>query len=187
VRLAISLLTALLLSLSLLTPADAARPIEDYASYVQPKKCHPRPYPGTAYLGRWVARHHGGGYVGTSRSCPRKRGATSDHQTGRAFDWAADVSRRSDRKQVRALLHELFEKDRQGNPDARARRMGIVYVIWADHMYAAWSGFRPEPYLSSGCTSKKKCSKTLRHRNHVHVSLSKAGAKGRTSWYDGRL
>ena len=60
------------------------------------------------------------------------------------------------------------------------------YVIWNDRMYPAWSRFEPEPYLSSSCPSRKRCSPTLRHRDHVHVSLSRAGAKARTSWYAGR-
>ena len=62
-----------------------------------------------------------------------------------------------------------------------------MYVIWNDQMYSAWDQFEPENYLSSGCKSKKKCSKTLRHRDHVHISLSMAGAKAKTSWYEGRL
>ena len=62
-----------------------------------------------------------------------------------------------------------------------------MYVIWNDEMYPAWDEFRPEPYLSSSCKSTKKCSKTLRHRDHVHVSLDQRGAKGRTSWFEDRL
>ena len=62
-----------------------------------------------------------------------------------------------------------------------------MYVIWKDTMYPAWNEFEAEPYLSSGCTSKKKCSKTLRHRDHMHISLSRRGGHGRTSWYAGRL
>ena len=62
-----------------------------------------------------------------------------------------------------------------------------MYVIWNDRMYSAWDEFEPENYLSSSCPSKKKCSKTLRHRDHMHISLSRPGARGRTSWYDGRL
>ena len=54
-------------------------------------------------------------------------------------------------------------------------------------MYPAWTHFRPEPYLSSSCPTLRRCSATLRHRDHVHVSLSLAGAKGLTSWYAGRL
>ncbi len=49
-------------------------------------------------------------------------------------------------------------------------------------MYAAWNSFEPTNYLSSGCGSRKTCSATLRHRDHMHISLSMDGAKGRTSW-----
>jgi len=186
VRLGVSALLGLLLSVGLLAPAHAASPIEDYASYEQPRKCHPKPYPGTAYLSGWVVRHHGG-QVGGPRRCGKKRRVTSEHQTGQAFDWSADVRRRADRRQVRAFLHTLFDPDRLGNADAYARRMGVMYVIWNDGIYPAWNGFRREPYLSSSCKRLKRCSRTLRHRDHVHVSLSRPGAKGRTSWYEGRL
>ncbi|MGB0101448.1 MAG: hypothetical protein WBP61_14315 [Nocardioides sp.] len=166
--------------------ASAARPIEDYASYDPSRKCHPKPYAGTRELSRWVARRHGGGYVGTGRACRPKDGPTSDHQTGRAFDWSVDATKRADRKRARAFLQRIFATDKRGNRDALARRMGIAYVIWDDQMYPAWEGFRAERYLSSSCKTRKKCSKTLRHRDHVHVSLSKAGAKARTSWYQRR-
>jgi hypothetical protein len=65
--------------------------------------------------------------------------------------------------------------------------MGIVYVIWNDRMYPAWDRFEPEAYLSSSCPTPKRCSPTLRHRDHLHVSLSRRGARGLTSWYAGRL
>lgn len=187
VRLGVSALLGLLLSVGLLVPAHAAAPIEDYAPYQPARTCHPKPLPGTVVLGRWMLRHFGGDYVGGPRPCGRHRSVTSEHQAGRAIDWPADVRRAADRRRVRAFLHALFEADARGNPDARARRMGVMYVIWADHIYEAWNGFRPERYLNSGCKRLKKCSRTLRHRDHVHVSLGRAGARGRTSWYRGRL
>jgi hypothetical protein len=54
-------------------------------------------------------------------------------------------------------------------------------------MYSAWNEFRPEPYLSSSCTTRRRCSKTLRHRDHVHISLTRLAARQRTSWYLARL
>jgi hypothetical protein len=175
------------LALGLLSPAQgAAGPIEDYASYQPAATCHPKPRPGTAVLGRWVPRRFGGS-DGMSRPGGRKRSVTSEHQTGRAIDWFNDVRTASDRRRVRLFFHALFDADRRGNADARARRMGVMYVIWNDHMYPAWNGFRPEPYLSSSCKRLKTCSKTLRHRNHVHISLDGRGARGLTSWYAGRL
>jgi hypothetical protein len=121
-----------------------------------------------------------------SRSCPRKEGPSSDHHTGRAFDWSVDATRPGDRRRVRAFLRQIFATDRRGERHALARRMGIAYVIWDDTTYQAWDRFRGEPYLSSSCKTRRKCSKTLRHRDHVHVSLSRAGARGRTSWFERR-
>jgi hypothetical protein len=61
--------------------------------------------------------------------------------------------------------------------------MGIMYIIWNDKMYPAWDHYHPEPYLSPACPSLDECSKTLRHRDHVHISLTKQAGKARTSWY----
>lgn len=136
-------------------------------------------------LGRWIVRREGGGFGGISRSCDS--GGTSEHKEGRAFDWTLDATDRADRRRAAEFLALVRASDKAGNTDARARRMGLMYVIWNDHMYAAWNGFAKADYLSSSCTSKKKCSTTLRHRDHLHLSLSRAGGKGRTSWYDGRV
>lgn len=184
-RLGIPLLLALLLGLAGAAPAAAG--IEGYASYDASSTCHSKPRAGTQYLGRWVARHYGGGYVGFGRACSKKTGPTSEHQTGRAFDWSLDASGERDRRLAREFMQRIFATDGRGNDDALARRMGIMYLIWDDQMYPAWNGFRPEPYLSSSCKTRKKCSRALRHRDHVQVSLSRQGARGGTSWYDSRL
>ncbi|HEX6151507.1 hypothetical protein [Nocardioides sp.] len=159
--------------------------IEDYADYVPQQRCRPKAKPGTKALGRWIVRTQGGGSGGISRSC--KYGGTSEHKEGRAFDWTLDATRKKDRRTATGFLRLVRATDKAGNSDARARRMGIMYVIWNDHMYSAWDGFEREPYLASSCPSKRKCSKSARHRNHMHISLSRPGGRGRTSWYDGRL
>lgn len=175
----------LLLALALLAPtASAAVPIEDYASYQPQAKCSPKAKPGTKILAHWMVRKYGGGYGPISRRCGD---GTSEHQEGRAFDWTLDATKKADRKLAKSFMERVFREDGHGNADAWARRMGIMYLIWSDTMYPAWNRFEPEPYLSSSCPSKKRCSVTLRHRNHLHVSLTRAGGKGRTSWYDGRL
>ena len=79
---------------------------------------------------------------------------------------------------ARAFLAAAFATDAEGNPAALARRMGIMYVIWSDHFYPAYHQFQPESYLSSSCRSKRKCSKTLRHRDHMHISLSRPAPRG---------
>ena len=53
--------------------------------------------------------------------------------------------------------------------------------------YASYRKFESRDYLASSCASRATCSKTLRHRDHMHISLSRAGGRGETSWYDGRL
>lgn len=164
---------------------DAEAPlIEDYAGYEPQTTCRPKPRAGTRVLGTWLVETLGGSGGATGRACG---GSASEHQDGRAVDWMLDATTKADRKTAKAFLTSIFATDEQGNTDALARRMGIMYVIWNDRIYSAWDEFEGEDYLSSSCTSKKGCSKTLRHRDHVHISLSMAGAKGRTSWYEGRL
>ena len=58
-----------------------------------------------------------------------------------------------------------------------------MYIIWNDRMWASYDGFVEKRYLSSGCRTRRTCSPTLRHRDHLHVSLTRQGAKGTTSWY----
>ncbi len=185
-RVLVAVLTLLLAAPALAAPAVATvAPIEDYAAYQPQTKCSPRAKPGTTYLGRWVVRRYGGGFGPISRPC--RGGGTSEHKEGRAFDWTLDATKRADRQRAKAFMERVFRTDADGNTDEWARRMGIMYLIWNDHMYPAWNGFEAEPYLSSSCKSRRRCSKTLRHRNHLHISLSRDGCWGRTSWFDGRL
>ena len=161
-------------------PEDGGSAIEDYASYVGQSVCHPKPRKGTVALGTYLVETYGGGGGATGRACG---GGASEHKDGRAIDWTLDATKKADRKIAKRFLKDVFATDEEGNTHALARRMGIMYVIWNDHMYSAWDRFAIDDYLSSGCKSKKKCSKTLRHRDHVHISLSMPGAKGKTSWY----
>lgn len=166
------------------TPARAALPLEDYAPYEPQTACSPSAKPGTVALRTWTVRRFGGGRGAISRPCSS---STSEHHEGRAFDWSVDVRRRADRNRVHRFLVALFGPDAHGNPHALARRMGIMYVIWDDRIWSTDSGFRSRPYLSSSCTSVRRCSPTLRHRNHVHVSITRAAARGLCSWYVGRV
>ncbi|MCW2812842.1 MAG: hypothetical protein JWN84_297 [Nocardioides sp.] len=177
-----ALCAALLLTLLPSAPATAALPLEDYAGYQPASRCAPAAKPGAVELGRWLVRRHGG-HASISRGCRRGSEGTSEHHEGRAVDWSADAWTRDGRLAAQALLDELFAADRAGNPAVKARRMGVMYVIWDDRMYAAWDEFRPEPYLSSSCPTRRRCSATLRHRDHVHISLTRRAARAQTSWY----
>ena len=185
--LATALLTTSLLGLTVVGPAPAAHArtaVEDYASWQPASRCSPKPKPGATALGRWLTRRYDGGTTSISSAC---RGSSSEHTEGRAIDWRLDATKKTDRRTAKRFLKRLLRSDKQGNAHALARRMGIMYVIWNDEMYAAWDAFEPEPYLSSSCRRRQRCSPTLRHRDHVHISLTRRAGKGRTSWYDGRV
>lgn len=176
-------LAALLLALAVLVPSTAsALPVEDFAPYQPQQRCNPTPKPGTLKLAAWLQRSYPGtGSLGISRSCAAS--GVSEHKEGRAFDWAVDHDSARDRAYVKDFMADIFASDAAGNVAAKARRMGIMYLIWNDHIYSSYRGFAKRDYLNPGCRSKKKCSVTLRHRNHVHISLSRAGGRGDTSWY----
>src|SRR5689334_19469804 len=131
-------LLAVILCASLFASRAAAEPtpIEDYASWQPAQRCAAAAKPGTEALGHWMVNRYGGGFGGILRRCHGH--GSSEHNEGRAFDWTVSVTSRDDRKRVRAFLDDLFATDRAGNEHARARRMGVMYVIWNDQMYAAW-------------------------------------------------
>jgi len=155
-------------------------PVEPYAGYQPQTTCRQTPKPGVLMLADWLVAR-GGGYGMITRACSSS--STSEHQESRAFDWILDARDDADQALVVALLDEILAPDDTGAPHALARRMGIMYVIWNDTMYAAYDGFEPKRYLSSSCRTKRSCSPTLRHRDHLHISLTRKGARGTTSWY----
>ena len=155
-------------------------PVEDYAGYEPQRSCKQTPKTGVLMLAAALTAR-GGGYGPISRPC--EGSSTSEHKESRAFDWLLDAKNPTDKALAAALLDELFAPDDTGATHALARRMGIMYIIWSDRMYASYDGFVAKPYLSSGCRSKRTCSTTLRHRDHMHISLTRQGARGRTSWY----
>jgi len=157
-------------------------PVEDYASYDPQTRCRDTPRPGTRQLADWInARFTGGTAQASVRACGP--GGTSEHKDGRAIDWSMDAADEGQRQEVHRFLTRVFAADRTGNPHALARRMGIMYVIWSDHMWASYRRFDRADYLNASCPRVERCSPTLRHRDHVHISLSRAGGRAATSWY----
>lgn len=178
---------AALLGGLLATPAHAepeelvyAAPAEAYAAYQPQTKCIRSPRSGVLLLADWLVAR-GGGFGPISRSC--SVAGVTEHKESRAFDWMLDATDPADVALAEAALAELFATDAAGEPHAVARRMGVMYVIWNDRVWASYRGFAPKPYLSSGCRNRRTCSVTLRHRDHMHISLVRRGANGRTSWY----
>jgi hypothetical protein len=176
-----------MLAVLLTLPASASEtePIDDYSPYVPQTRCSPYAKPGTKVFATWLVHHHGGGTGTIGRSCAGS--SVSEHKEGRAFDWVLDARVEKDRLRARAFLDQVFATDTAGNPHSLARRMGIMYIIWNDHMWSSYSTFVRRDYLSSSCKDVTHCSRTLRHRDHMHISLSRRGGKGLTSWYVGRV
>lgn len=162
----------------------AEAPVEPYATYQPQSVCSSWDKPGTKTLARWMVASFGGAYGSISRPCAG--GSVSEHKEGRAFDWTLDAYSSPDRDRALRFLRSIFATGPTGERAELARRMGVMYVIWNDRIYAAYDQFAARAYLSSSCKTTSTCSKTLRHRDHMHVSLTRAGGLARTSWYAGR-
>ncbi len=89
------------------------------------------------------------------------------------------------RSYAQAALSWMLATDSGGNTFANARRLGVMYLIWNNR---SWSAYRPQDGWSeyNGCLDPTRAGTaydTACHRNHVHVSLSWAGAMKRSSYW----
>ncbi len=166
-------------------PADRMTgiPIDGYR-YDRATHCVKRPAAGASAMIAWLGSHVRGVSWGTNR-CERLGDGYSLHAEGRAIDWHLDVRVPADRRAARRLIGLLLAPDRAGNEHAVARRMGVQEIIWNCRSW--WSGSdRMGPY--SVCFDRrgrprKHVDHTQAHRNHVHIGLSRAGARMRTSFW----
>lgn len=157
--------------------------IEARTGWVEPIHCSPYAKPGTISLGSLLTRSYDGtSIVSMARPCSGSR-ATSDHQQGRALDWGVHADNAHQVAQANRFLRWLMATDEWGNTLAMARRLGISYVIWNDRIWDQFNGWRA--YRSSSCPAGdiSRCSVTLRHRDHMHVSLSWESARKQTSFW----
>jgi hypothetical protein len=170
-------------------PADklAELPIED-SVYDRATRCSSRVKPGMTALVKWLSANAAGAFWGSYRCEKWGKGSASLHAEGRAVDWALDVDVRAQRRAAAKLIALLLAPDRLGQPQALARRMGVEEIIW-DCSY--WGAGMPQFRAYSPCLSKrgkvrKHVDKTLAHRNHLHIGMTKAGAAKRTSFWTRR-
>jgi hypothetical protein len=168
-------------------PADRllALPIED-SSYDGARKCTPKaPRPGMLALQRWLEQNSRGVFWGSYRCEKWGKGQASLHAENRAIDWHLDVSVPADRRAAEKLIRLLLAPDAAGQPQALARRMGVEELIW-DCGY--WGAGMTQFTEYRACYSKKgkllrKVNKTVAHRDHVHIGMTKDGAAARTSFW----
>jgi hypothetical protein len=167
-------------------PADrlADLAIDDYA-YDHAKRCRKRPMPGALAMVEWLEQNASGVSWGIMRCSKLSKHDYSLHAEGRAIDWHLDAAVPADRREAKRLIMLLLASDTAGNPHALARRMGIQEIIWDCRSW--WAGAeRLGPY--SLCFDRrgkpvKGVNKTLAHRDHIHIGLSLAGARKRTSFW----
>ena len=172
-------------------PADRllSVPIEDSA-YDPGRKCTPKASrPGVLALQRWLQANSRGVFWGSYRCEKWGKGQASLHAEKRAIDWHLDVSARADRRAATKLIRLLLAPDAAGEPQALARRMGVEELIWDCGYWGAgmtqFTEYRP-CYGKRG-KLRRKVDKTLAHRDHVHIGMTRRGAAARTSfWSRGR-
>jgi hypothetical protein len=192
VRLRFALLTLLIASVPAASalasnPADrmADQPIDDYA-YDHAKECRKRPTKGALALVDWLERNARGTSWGIMRCERWGKKRASLHAEGRAIDWHLDASKPADRREARRLIDLWLATDRAGNEHALARRMGIQEIIWNCRSW--WSGADGLGKYSACFTERgrprKRVDYTTAHKDHIHIGLSLAGARMRTSFWD---
>ncbi|GAA1972483.1 hypothetical protein GCM10009817_10790 [Terrabacter lapilli] len=163
-------------------PAGLPAGIERPAAYVPSNDCDPVAKPGTVRLGDLLKATYGS-YYRTVETCAPGPRSTSEHFDGRAVDFFLNVRDATQSAQASAFLSWLTAPDAAGNAFANARRLGVMYVIWNDKIWATYrasEGWRP---YSNCASTPASSSDTNCHRNHIHISMSWEGAMGRTSYW----
>ncbi len=165
------------------TPSRLSSAIEPLANYVGQVSCQPTARAGTVKLARLLAstyKSYRGSSWNSTYACGTD-GTQSEHYDGRAIDWMVSVRNAGQRAAAQAAIKWLLATDRAGNKFAMARRLGVMYLIYNNRMWGAWSG-RWEQY--NGCAKlRSRADDNACHRTHVHISLSWNGALGHTSFW----
>ncbi len=162
-------------------PMPANLPVADYLpiSYEGQSSCDPSPKPGAVRIDQIIKVTYGSGeYVGIPRGCDV--GGQSEHKEGRAIDWMVDVREPAQRAKAEAFLNWLLGPDAAGRAAGNADMLGVMYIGWHDRMWRGYDQGRGWAELK-GCFSKpEKKYDNYCHRNHIHISLTRAGAAGST-------
>jgi hypothetical protein len=178
-----------LLCLSIVTgvlpaAASAQLPIDDYR-YDRAETCRKHPTPGALALVDWLEKNAKGAFWGIMRCERWGKNSASLHAEGRAVDWHLDAASPADRREARRLIDMWLAPDSEGNEHALARRMGIQEIIWNCRSW--WSGAEGMAPYSACYTERgrrrKRVNYTEAHKDHIHIGLSWAGARKRTSFW----
>jgi peptidoglycan hydrolase-like protein with peptidoglycan-binding domain len=160
--------------------------IEALSPYLEQDSCNPVAMPGAVRLGDLLRATYPGTSYGIARACGSD-GIASEHYEGRAIDWFTSVRDATGAARARTVLNWLLGSDSAGHPYANARRLGVMYLIWNNRIWGSYrsaEGWRP---YSTCASHPQKAYDTTCHRDHIHISLSWAGAAGRTSFWTGSV
>jgi hypothetical protein len=133
--------------------------------------CDPTIKPGPQYLKDFLSfwnghPHQFNPYWHIARPCA-SAGASSYHREGRALDFYVNYNE----PRAQSIINFMLDSDEYGNPHARARRFGIIEIIWQNSI---WSSDSP---------AWRHCGSCGGHFDHIHFSFSREGAHAQTSWY----
>ena len=167
-------------------PADALAdlPIED-SVYDGAAKCKNRRNAGITALSNWLGANTRGVFWGSYRCEKWGKNSASLHAENRAIDWHLDAFDKADRRAADKLFRLLLAPDRLGNPQALARRMGVRGADLGLRVLGDRDDeFQPYSvcYKRNG-KKRKRFDRTAAHQDHIHIGMTKAGAKGRTSFW----
>jgi hypothetical protein len=154
-------------------PVDLAVAIQ----YEPQTTCESTPKPGALRLEQIIKSTYGSNqYTWIPRDCDR--GGRSEHKEGRAVDWMVDVRDPGQRANAEAFLNWLLGPDANGRPYGHALQLGIMYIGWHDRFWRGYAMDRGWTELK-GCFGKpEEKNDNYCHRNHIHISLTWAGARG---------
>ena len=181
---ALAVLAPVLVAPFLLASAAAAAPptvspgpaIEVLAPHQGQAICQPVVRPGAAALRTLVLQHYPGtGDSGIVRPCTAA--GASEHKEGRAWDWRVSTANPTHVAQVAEFTDWLLAPDVHGNTAAMARRLGIMYMIWDSKVWKSYQAAK----------GWQRYTGASPHTDHVHFSLSWAGAYAQTSYWTGAV
>jgi hypothetical protein len=159
-------------------PALLNTPIEE-DGYDHAHKCFRQPQPGTKLLQDWIDRHFRGEPWGIVRCEKLTKTTRSLHSEGRALDWHLEARNGAERRAAYSLIEMLLATDSLGNTNALARRMGVQEIIFDCQSWFSGS----EGLGRYDACNRKRVDRTTAHKDHVHIGLNWAGAKGLTSFW----
>ena len=153
----------------------------DSYDYDFARRCTGRAQRGTLALQSWLGDHVRGVTWGIY-SCRRTRSGSSMslHAEGRAVDWHLDVGKAADRAAANRLVSAFLAPDAAGRPAAMARRMGVQEIIWNCRV---WSARQPTAGMRPYSVCGRGASRTMAHKDHLHIGLNWRGARERSSFW----